>query len=262
MPRYVWEGRTAAGAVVRGEVEALSPDAVRQNLQSSRITVVRIAQRAGGTEDYTTPPSGPPSARPRRPGESLRDKLFYFGIAAAGVAISVGVGFLDPIHIYDCARQPTGSVDCTVHRRAFGMAPLGDLAVSRIESAQTVSGEYAETMSETRRRLESGRRKESWDALLLVSADGTRWRSPQTSWPLGRSPSDLRAGIQELLDARAPGSYHAWAGNKVTLIVSLAFLAPAGLILLGGLLRLVIPRSSVERLLAAHESRRRRTPRP
>jgi hypothetical protein len=241
---------------VRGEVEALSPDAVRQNLTSSRIAVVRIEQKSGAPEDYTAEAPAAQPMRPRRPGESIRDKLFYFGIAAAGAAISLGVGFLDPIHVYDCSRQTSGSVDCTVHRRVFGVIARGDVQLPRIESVRVVSGEYAETMSETRSRLASGREKESWDALLVTGANAAQWRSPETSWPLGRTPSDLRAGIQELLDARSPESYHAWAGSKVTLVVALAFLVPFGFILLGGVLRLVTPRSWAEQLLAAAESRR------
>jgi hypothetical protein len=220
--------------------------------------VTRIEERRAAVEDYTAEPKAPGPAPQRRPGEGLRDKLFYFGVAAASAAISVGVACIDPIQVYDCAREPNGSVECTVHQRVFGLIPISDLHFPRIQSVEVVSGVNAETMSETRRRLEFGTDRSSWDALVLVGADGTRSRPSKTSWPLGRTIHDLRAGIQGLIDARAPEDYRAWTGDKVTLAVSAAFLVPAGMILLGLLLRLVVPRSFVEQRLLATRDRLRR----
>ena len=83
----------------------------------------------------------------------------------------------------------------------------------------------------------------------------------RSSWPLGQSLSRHREGIQDLIDASAPGTYHGWTAEKVTLTAMLAFLLPAGFILLGLVLRLVIPRSFVEEQLSALEAtaaRRRR----
>jgi hypothetical protein len=197
-------------------------------------------------------PSPPP--RRYRPGESWRDKLFYIGVAAVFAVLGVGAAYVGPVLFYDCARQANGSVDCTVHRRMYGFIPLADLHFSRILSVEVKSGAHSETMSERSQRLRLGGQESSWEALLLGCADGTRWQSPESSWPLGQTPSDHRVGIQGLLDSDSPGTYRGWTGEKVTLIVGVAFLIPTGLLLLGLVLRLVIPRSFVEEQLSSLES--------
>ena len=195
----------------------------------------------------------PPKRRPR-PGESLRDKVFYIGVAAVFAALSVGAAYVSPVLTYDCARQANGSVDCTVHRRMYGFIPRSDLRFTRILSVEVKAGTYSETMSERSQRIRAGRAGSSWEALVLGCADGTRWQSPDSSWPHGKTPTDHRNGIQALLDSDSPGTYRGWTGEKVTLILSAAFLIPTGLLLLGLILRLLIPRSFVEEGLAAMES--------
>jgi hypothetical protein len=260
MPHYSWEARSAGGASVRGELEAPSQEAALQSLRAQRLTVTRIEERAAGVEDYTAVPPAPGTTPNRRPRESFRDRFFHVGVVVASAAISVGVAFISPVHVYECARQPSGAVDCTVHRRVAGLLPVGDLRVTRIQSVEVKTGVHSETTSERRRRLEFGRDESSYERLELVCQDGTRWRSPESSWPLGRPLSEVRAGIQQLLDARSPESYRAWTADKVSLTVALAFLAPAGFILLGLVLRLVVPRSFVEERLVplAAAARRRR----
>jgi len=113
---------------------------------------------------------------------------------------------------------------------------------------------HSETMAERARRLRIGGEDSSWEAVALGCADGTRWRSLESSWPIGQTPSDHRLGIQGLLDSDSPGTYRGWTGEKVTLIVALAFFIPTGFIFLGLILRLVIPRSFVEAKLSAMEA--------
>src|SRR5262245_11941932 len=238
MPRYSWEGRTAAGQLVRGELEAPSREAVSQSLQSKGIMVVRVEEPSGAPEASPADPSAPPPAPPRRDGGSFFDRFFYVCVAAVSIAISVGIGYLSPIHVYDCARQTSGSVDCTVEKRIHGLIPIGDLHFSRIMSVEVMSGVSSETMAERNRRLSSGGQEQSWEALQLVCADGTQWRSPNSSWPLGTTLGDVRSGIQGLLDTDSPASYHASVGDKVARVVALAFLAPIGFMLLGLPLRL------------------------
>jgi len=252
MPRYSWEGRTATGSSVRGDLEAPSREAVMESLRSQRITVTRVEEGPAARTAASADPS--PPQRRRREGESLRDKLFYIGVAAFFAVLGVGAAYIDPVLFYDCARQANGSVDCTVHRRMYGFIPLADLHFSRILSVEVKSGAHSETMSERARRLRIGGEDSSWEALVLGCAVGTRWRSPESSWPLGQTPSDHRLGIQGLLDSDSPGTYRGWTGEKVTLIVAVAFLIPAGLLLLGLVLRLVIPRSFVEKKLSAMEA--------
>ena len=247
MPRYSWEGRTASGSTVRADMEAPSREAVLESLRSQGITVTKVEERAGA-RTAASADSSPPK-QPYRPGESWRDKLFYIGVAAVFAVLGVGAAYVSPVLFYDCARQANGSVDCTVHRRMYGFIPLADLHFSRILSVEVKTGAHSQTMAERSKRSAS-----SWEALALGCADGTRWQSPESSWPLGQTPSDHRMGIQELLDSDSPGTYRGWTGEKVTLIIGVAFFIPAGLILLGLILRLLIPRSFVDARLAALEA--------
>jgi hypothetical protein len=259
MPRYSWEGRTVTGSVVRGDLDAPSRQAVLESLGAQRITVTRVDEKAGAKTTAPADPSPPP--RRYRPGESWRDKLFYIGVAAVFTILGVGAAYVSPVLFYDCARQANGSVDCTVHRRMYGFIPISDLHFSRILSVEVKSGVHSETMTERSQRIRAGRSESSYEALVLGCADGTRWQSSESSWPLGQTPSDHRLGIQGLLDSDSPGSYRGWTGEKVTLIVAVAFLIPAGLLFLGLGLRLVIPRSFVEEQLStleAHAAARRR----
>jgi hypothetical protein len=55
------------------------------------------------------------------------DTLFTTGAVASFAAGSVFAAWIDPVLLYDCARQASGSVGCTVHRRMYGVIPLGDV---------------------------------------------------------------------------------------------------------------------------------------
>ena len=94
---------------------------------------------------------------------------------------------------------------------------------------------------------------ESHDNLILVCADGTRWESINSSAPIGSSNSALASGIRMLLASSSPQEFHAWQGEKMALFVGTVFLAPAALLLFALLLRIVLPRSLVERQTAALE---------
>jgi hypothetical protein len=89
-------------------------------------------------------------------------------VAGVFTALSLGVAYVGPVLVYDCARAANGSVDCVVHRRMFGLIPLGDVRLSRILSAEIAFGEDPPAA-----RVRS--RPTPWDALRLVCADGTRW---------------------------------------------------------------------------------------
>jgi len=250
MPRYSWEARSAAGQTIRGEREAASREAVLEGLRAQGLTAARVDEVAGATRTGA-------AAEPARSGSSrLREKLWYIGVVGFFGALGVGAAYIDPFLFYDCARQVNGSVDCTVHRRMYGVIPLGDLHFSRILSVDVHSGVHSETMAERARRLRIGGEESSYEVLELACADGTRWQSPQSSLPLGQTLGDHRVGIQGLLDASAPETYRGWTADKVTLIIATVFWAPLGFILLGLVLRLVTPRWAVEALFAAAERAR------
>lgn len=256
MARYSWEGRTAAGQLIQGEMEAPSRETVAQNLKTQRLTITRVEEKAGAQKTGGVEPA-PPSAG-GRPRESFRDRYFHVGVVAFFAAFSVFAAWIDPVLFYDCARQANGSVDCTVHRRMYGVIPLGDLHFTRILSVEVKSGVHSETMADRARRLRLGGDESSYETLLLVCADGTRWQSPQSVSPLGRTLSDHRQGIQELIDASSPATYHGWTAEKVTLTIMVAFLAPVWLILLGLVLRIVMPRAFTEKWLPAMQAWARR----
>ena len=255
MPRYSWEGRTATGSLVRGEVEAPTPEAVAQNLRAQGLTVTRVDQ-VGGVPRTGAAEAAP--SRPTRPGRGRRDTLWTIGVVAFFGALGVGAAYIDPVLFYDCARQANGSVDCTVHRRMYGVIPLADRHVSRIESVDVKSGVHSESMSDRTRRLRLGGQQSSYEILQLATAGGGRWESPESTWPLGQTQSDHRAGIQRLLDASAPETYRGWTAEKVTLTIAIVFWAPLGFVLLGLVLRLVMPRFLVEALFAAADEARAR----
>ena len=252
MPRFSWEGRVANGAVVRGEMEAPSREAVMASLRSQRMTVIKIDERAGGRTGAAVEPSSSPPAPGDRRWRRFRENLFIIGVCAFFGAFGVGAAWIDPVLFYDCARQAGGSVDCTIHRRMYGVIPLGDVHVSRIVSVDVKSGVHSESMADRARRLRLGGSESSYEVLQLGRADGTRWESPESVSPLGRTLWQQSEGIQHLLDASSPETYRGWTAEKVTLIVATVFWAPVGFILLGLVLRLLIPRSiSNEQVVAA-----------
>src|SRR5262245_26802957 len=149
MPRYKWEARTSGGQTVRGELEAPSRESALQSLGSQGLTVTRVDQVAGIVKTGAAEP--PPSPDGRRGRGAFRENLFLIGVLGVATAISIGVAFIDPVQFYDCGRQSNGSVDCTVHRRAWGLVPLGDVPVPSIVSVDVESGEHSETMAERSR---------------------------------------------------------------------------------------------------------------
>jgi hypothetical protein len=247
MPRYSWEGRARKGGVARGVIDAPSKDAALQKLQSAGVTVTRVEAASG--EDEASPAVVEPALSPpvplvqHRQGESLRDKLFYLGVAAVFTILGVGTAYFAPVLVYDCARDASGAVNCTVHRRMYGLFPLPDRVFPNLVSAEIVSGEI---------RAEPGGRRTptAYSALVLVCADGTRWKSYDSTYPIGRSNAELQSGIQDLLDAKAPAQYRGWKGEKVPLVIAIVFLLPAGLMLLALLVKLAVSRALVESKIA------------
>jgi hypothetical protein len=267
MPRYRWEGRLRSGASAEGEIQAQDRGAALEIVQRTGVMVTRLEEVAGrGGEDHAQVAVG--GAAPAPPGEAAstirrrearRDRRFYIGVALASTAISVGVAAIAPVLSYDCARDASGAVGCRVHRRVYGFIPLADRTVDGIRSARVVSRTSTQTLSpdattEQRRRPP---KEQTSTRLILMTADGTEWRSPESSWPLGRSNDDLAQDIELLLAADAPRELQAWQGEQVALMVAAAFLVPAALLLLGLVLRLVIPAELVERKLAEMEAARR-----
>ncbi len=178
----------------------------------------------------------------RRRHADLRDRLFYIGVALFFAALGVGLQYVAPVLSYDCQRDASGAVNCTVHRRMFGLVPLSAQRLPRIVSADAESREYSD------RRVGVSiywRFTQTYYVLTLVCADGTRWSSFGSTEPMGRSNPELAGGIQELLAAESPRKFHAWTGEKVPLLVGTVFLAPAMILVLALLLRILLLRVTI-----------------
>jgi hypothetical protein len=259
MPVYSWEGRSANGAVVRGELDAPTRDHALARLKATRVSVIRVDESRA--EGAVIEASSAPPAEPKR----KRQGFFGFehGALAFFTAIGIGVGYVSPVLDYDCTRDAGGSVDCRVHRRVFGLVPRSPLHFQGVRTVQLVIGGHSQSMAEQMRQVSNSTRSQSWDALVIVTADGSSWQSHQASSPMGQTNADLVNSIDGLLKADAPAAYRGWTVDKTPLIVAGAFFIPLGFVLLGLALRLVIPRAAAEKMKTslhayAVELRRRR----
>ena len=258
MPTYSWEGRSANDAVVRGELEAPTRDLALARLKATGVMVIRVEGRG---EDAVMDASSAPPAEPKRNKQGLF--RFEHGALAFFTAIGIGVGYVSPVLDYDCTRDAGRSVDCAIHRRVFGLVPRSTLDFRGIRTVQLVIGGYSQSMAEQMRQVSNATRSQSWDALVIVSADGSSWQSHQSSSLMGQTNVALVNGIDGLLKSPAPASYRGWTVDKTPLIIAGAFFVPAGFVFLGLLLSLVIPPATAEKMKSslhayAVELRRRR----
>jgi hypothetical protein len=264
MARYAWVGRSGNGAVVRGVLEAPSREAALAQLKAHAVVVTSVEESGGPDQDLAP---GPPAEFPTRPpgagrpGQSLRDRLFYVMVALAFSALGVGVTGFAPVLRYECRRDVSGAVACHVGRRVCGLVSLAPVDTGRILSVSIERQTQSQTMVERSRNIRQGRSPQESTRLALTCPSGPCWTSPSSSWPMGASNDDIAEGIEDLLAAREPGAFSAWQADKVTLLIAAAFQLPLALVLLGLVLRLTVGRAwSEQRLagLAADLSRRRR----
>jgi hypothetical protein len=199
---------------------------------------------AGSAPRRTRRQSAEPTPGRRQSG--LRDRLFGIVVALTFAALGAGMAAIAPVLSYACRRDAAGAVSCTVHPRMYGMLPLPARELARIVSANVESSTHS-----TRQGAGTYWRYQTYEVLVVVCADGTEWRSFASTEPLGESNSALARGIQELLTVESPREYHGWTGEKVPLLVGTVFLAPAVLILLALLLRLLVFRGQKAEELTA-----------
>ncbi len=151
-----------------------------------------------------------------------------------------GLEYIAPVLSYDCQRDASGAVNCTIHRRMYGLIPLPAQRLSRITSAKAESSSYSDNRVGVSIYW---RFTQTYYVLTLVCADGTRWSSFGSMEPVGQSNPALANGIQELLAAESPGEFHAWTGEKVPLLVGTVFLIPVMLLVFAWLLRILLLRN-------------------
>jgi len=247
MPAYSWEGRAANGAVVKGELEAPTRDHALARLKTTGVTVIRVDERRA--EGAVIEASSPSATAPKRKRQGV--DWFTYGVLAFFTAIGIGVGYVSPVLDYDCTRDARGSVDCSIHRRVFGLVPRSSVQLSGIQSVQLQIGGYSQTQAEQMRGVSNATRSQSWDGLAILTADGSAWHSDHSSSSLGRTNEDLVNGIDGLLKADRPSAYRAWTADKTSLMVAGGFFVPLGFVLLGLVLSLVIPPAAAEKLKAS-----------
>ncbi len=210
-----------------------------RNIRKSRIA-------ASGTAPGAEMSAGPPN--PGRRQSDFRDRLFYIAVALIFAALGFGIEAVAPVQTYDCQRDASGVVSCTIDRRLYGLIPLPSRSLSHIVSVEVESSSYSDN------RIGVSvywRFRQTYETLVLVCADGSRWRSFASTEPLGRSNPALASGIQDLLAAESQRKFHAWTGEKVPLLVGTVFLAPAMLMVLALLLRILLFRGGkAEQLIA------------
>jgi hypothetical protein len=166
-------------------------------------------------------------------------------VVLALAALGVGLAAYAPVLTYDCAGDSASGVSCTVHRRAFGFIPLADRTISPLASvASEVTGKVVRT---------SGRSRSSEDTtrLVLVGADGARWASVTSPWPLGRSNDTLASQIQLLFTSNGIQELHVRQADGVWLVVAAALQVPLVLMVCGLLFEMMVPAATVEERLAA-----------
>jgi hypothetical protein len=247
MPRYAWEGRSRTGSLVRGDIEAASREAALAQVKASGVLVTRLGD--GSDADPARSPASlqpelPSPPRPaRRDGDSLRDKLFYIGVALVFTVLGLGTAYVAPVLTYDCSRDAAGSVSCSVHRRMYSLLPLATLEFPRVLSARIQT-------STDRPGIGERRSAQAQSKLVLLCPSGPCWESTSSSWPMGLSNMELSTGIEGLLSADSPEQFHGWQAEKLPLLVATTFLLPAALLLFAVLLRVTVGRAWVEQRVA------------
>ena len=163
-------------------------------------------------------PGYQPTERERSSG-----RVFPAVVAAFFFALGLGVLAVAPILRWECERDATGAVNCIVKKRLAGFIPIGDVTLSNILDADVRAHESAGL----------SRRDTPYTAAFLVvaCADGTRWSPFDSSEPLGRSHQEVAQGIGDLLREKVPGTFRAWQGETVPLLVGAAFLVPMAFLL-------------------------------
>lgn len=242
MARYAWSGRTSSGALVQGVLDAPTRDAAIAQLKASGVTATSVKAEAG-SEDIVVPalpgePATPP-ARGRPDGSSLRDKLFYFGVAFGFSALGIGAACFAPILDYECRRDASGVVSCHIERRVLRLVPLSPVDASHILSATVRYSTQSETMAEHSANTRRGTSPQSYVHLDLICTSGPCWTS-SSSWPMGDTNQSIKSGIDDLLESREPKELRAWHAEKVPLLVAAAFQLPLAIILFSLVLRLTI----------------------
>lgn len=127
----------------------------------------------------------------------LRTRLAALGGLLAFAAVGVAAWSFSPAPEYDCSRDGGGSVGCVVHRRLAGLVPLPDVEIPGVVSVTI--GRDRDT-----RRIGDRTTPGEYDYLVLVGANGSRWRSPNSRDPFGVSNEDLRREVERLLSKNVP----------------------------------------------------------
>jgi hypothetical protein len=230
--KFAWEGRIGSGKTARGVISAASQEAALAKIEASGVKVTQLRQSGGSSEPE--PAGSEEAVAPvvdSRPGASLRDKFFYLAVVFVFTSIGLGAAYVAPVLSYDCTRADSGSVDCSVERRIYGALPLPTIDATRVLSADLESSTDARHIGQ-RVPLNSTR-------LVLTCPSGPCWTSVWSSWPLGRTNSELSQEIGDLVSGGG-SEFHGWQAERIPLLVGVTFQLPLAIVLLSLVVRLTL----------------------
>ena len=153
-----------------------------------------------------------------------KGRVFPAVVAAFFFLLGLGALAVAPILRWECERDAAGAVNCIVKKRLAGFIPIGDVALSNILAADVRTHE-----SSGLDRRDNNRYTAAF--LVVACADGTRYSPFDSSSPLGRSHDEVAQGINHLRGAVSPGTFRAWQGETVPLLVGAVFLIPMAFLL-------------------------------
>ena len=171
MPGYHWKGVTAQGVKIEGDINAASKEGALEQLRRQKITVREIVETSAGGVVDTRPPE--PSARGGGAPRFTRFKSLF--IAALFAAAAVAVGYMAPITVWTCSREPGGAVACSISESNLGLI---ELRSQRLADASSVSLETQTVPTNDRSRTRIQER------IVFQDAKGGSIRS--TTWDQGR----------------------------------------------------------------------------
>lgn len=162
-----------------------------------------------------------------------RGRVFPAVVAAFFFAVGLGALAVAPILRWECERNATGAVNCVVQKRLAGFIPIGAVTLANILAADVRTHESPGLGVRDRAPYTAA-------FLVVACADGTRYSPFDSSEPLGRSHQEVAEGISNLVREDSPGTFRAWQGETVPLLVGAVFLIPMAFLLALVLLRVAL----------------------
>jgi hypothetical protein len=124
-----------------------------------------------------------------------------------------------------------GRIDVVVQRRILGLIPISNESLADVTEISLSSG------SNSVRRRPGGPVSSSYatEELILKQRDGREWRSPNASYFFGTAPSEIRDGLEQLLDGSGSRALRLWWVTWFSNLIGIPFALVSLLLILSGL---------------------------